>query len=218
MSLASPPYRHWRNNRLAKCNRPLSQKSLARISQRRSRRCHCDPGWCQSPSWSEPTFQRQCAGISKRTVVASRPLFYLNGPSGITTLARPLPSRPAVSSRSGKSTKLCIIRAFQTSQRCRSSLHSAAYDFATSSFRRFATLDFCRFNFIGSRGNATRSLADQRHVAGSVARQYDSATFFVANLDSFSERPAAYRRAFQKSESSLDRAGGNGWPRLGYSD
>jgi hypothetical protein len=39
-----------------------------------------------------------------------------------------------------------------------------------------------------------------------------------ASFDSFANSAATYRRAFQKSESALDRASRDGRSRLGYSD
>jgi hypothetical protein len=39
-----------------------------------------------------------------------------------------------------------------------------------------------------------------------------------ASFDSFANSAATYRRAFQKSESALDRASSDGRSRLGHSD
>jgi hypothetical protein len=75
-----------------------------------------------------------------------------------------------------------------------------------------------RFNFAGPRGNATGSLTYRWRFANGVSRQYYSSIVFFYNAGSIANRATAYRRPFQKSESALDRASGDGRSRLGYSD
>jgi hypothetical protein len=77
---------------------------------------------------------------------------------------------------------------------------------------RFLILD-CRSSACS--GNAFAVSA--KHCDSDRTRKRNTA-ITRAGFDSFANSAATYRRAFQKSESALDRASSDGRSRLGHSD
>jgi hypothetical protein len=78
-------------------------------------------------------------------------------------------------------------------------------------------LDLVSVDFTGARGtakNSSTTLGCLAHGFGCSAGQFVS----LGDTDSFTDRDATYRRAFQKFESALDWSSGDGWSRLGNCD
>jgi hypothetical protein len=89
---------------------------------------------------------------------------------------------------------------------------SAAYDYSTWNFLRFACLDLVSFVFISSRGNA-RAAPDRDCVA-----RRNHAFAFACDADVFADSATTYRRTLQKLEGALDWTGRNGRSHLGHCD
>jgi O-acetyl-ADP-ribose deacetylase (regulator of RNase III) len=78
---------------------------------------------------------------------------------------------------------------------------------------RLIYLDLVSFDF----ASTTANFSDCRCVIHGFA-QRTCGFVFVSDPDSLANSATAYRRPFQKSESALDRSGGDGWSCLGHCD
>jgi hypothetical protein len=89
---------------------------------------------------------------------------------------------------------------------------SAAYDYSTWNFLRFACLDLVNSVFVSPRGNARA-----RPNRDCVARR-KHAFAFACDGDAFADFATTFRRTLQKLKGALDWTSRDGWSRLGHCD